>query len=358
MHRLVLAVTSTAALVLGAAGPATAVAPAVACGDTITGSVTLTSDLTCTDVGLVLAPGATVDLGGHSLRGPGTSAGIAFRTDPDLSSTGHVAVRNGTVRDWAHVLGDGDTGELHASLTDVTVQDADSAVTSMYADVSIVRSRLVRTGSFVWGGPVVVQDSTLVDSHLGVGPSLPDLAVSGSTFRRSAIDGSCTDGGRIRVGDSHFVGGRQAISSGWCGLDVTGSSFRGIGTAIVTSKDAALGSNPSTLTGNAFTGNGTALELGSQTTVRDSVFSRNAIGIHSETAEWGEFAVEDIVLDRNTFSRNGDGVVIDTLAHVGRNRATHNTGYGLFVPEAVDLGRNVAYGNGVDCVGVVCRPRS
>ena len=111
------------------------------------------------------------------------------------------------------------------------------------------------------------------------------------------------------------------------------------------------------LIGNRFTGYGTALELGHRALVRSSDFTRNGVAIHSETAYLGEVAVEDVILDGNTFTRNGDGVIIDTRTHVGDNTAIGNTGYGLFVPQAVDLGGNVAHRNGVDCVGVVCTRR-
>jgi hypothetical protein len=106
---------------------------------------------------------------------------------------------------------------------------------------------------------------------------------------------------------------------------------------------------------NTFRGNGVGLELNHRALVRSSYFSRNGVGIHSETAELGDVAVEDIVLDRNVFFRNGDGVIIDSLAHVGGNTALWNTRHGLYVPQAVDLGRNLARHNGVNCVGVTCR---
>lgn len=123
--------------------------------------------------------------------------------------------------------------------------------------------------------------------------------------------------------------------------------------------DSALGSLVmSQVIDNAFVGNGTALSLGSMTTIRGNEFTRNGVGVTSLTgSDEADVEVEDIVLDGNTFTRNGDGAVVDTLVHASDNTAVRNTGYGLYLPQAVDGGGNVAYRNGVDCVGVVCAGR-
>ncbi|MCV2395118.1 hypothetical protein OEB99_12445 [Actinotalea sp. M2MS4P-6] len=353
MRRGIIAALSTAAVILTGALPAAAAGAGVACGDTITGTVTLQANLTCTDVGLVLAAGATLDLGGHTLRGPGTG-GTALLTDEEMPSTSPVTVRNGTIKNWGSLFVDYEFRLLYAHISDVTVRSvAGDVLGGIGIGVTVERSTF-RDASpgFFWGGSLDISDSTFIDSRISGGPTIPDITVSGSSFTRSTIDGSCTDGGRITVSDSSFRQGSAGITAGWCRLSVTGSSFRDLGTAIQGDKNiVSLGTH--TLVGNTFVANGTALELGHRALVQDSEFVRNGVGIHSETSSLG-FPVEDIIVERNTFTRNGDGVIIDTLSHVGDNTATHNTGFGLYVPQAVDLGGNVASHNGVDCVGVVC----
>lgn len=361
MRRPILAALAAAALTLGAASPALAghggggQYGGVRCGDVISGTVTLTRDLRCDDVGLVLEPGATLDLGGHRLIGPGTGSGVALRVDPEAWET-PVAVRNGTVRDWQYAFG-AETGNLAASLADLRIRDVAWVFPESYLSVTIDRTTFDHAEpGFFWGGEFVLRDSRLRDSGvINGGPFGPGIVVERSTFVNSGIVGSCTDGGMISVSDSTFRDGTSALDSGWCGLELHRSTFRGFERALSTSMDTALGS-PGThqVVGNTFARNDVAYELAARAVVQGNTFTRNGIGIHSETQEWGNGGVEDVVLDANTFTRNGDGVVITTLVHASGNTAVRNTGYGLYLPAAVDLGGNVARRNGVDCVGVVC----
>jgi hypothetical protein len=82
-----------AAAVIATASASAAESDVIGCGTVITDSVTLTHDLAgCAGDGLVIsADNVTLDLGGHSLGGTGTGAGI-------LIEGSHVRVSNGTVR--------------------------------------------------------------------------------------------------------------------------------------------------------------------------------------------------------------------------------------------------------------------
>ncbi|WP_199422310.1 right-handed parallel beta-helix repeat-containing protein [Actinotalea solisilvae] len=352
---LLVAIASTA-IVLTTALPSSAASGDLACGDTVTGTVTLTRDLTCTDVGLRMTPGATLDLGGHTLRGPGSS-GVALPVDADMPLGSPVTVRNGTIRDWGWVFTTDDFNSLAVRIADASFTSVSGDVLgSMGLNATIDRS-IFRDAApgFFWGGSLTVRDSTFVDSWIEGGPSIPVITVTRSTFTRAGIGGSCTDGGQIAVSDSRFTSGHGGVLAGWCRLTITRSDFRDLETAVRAEKNSAIGSlGTHVLAENRFSRNGVALDLTHRAEVTDSEFTRNRVGIISETAWLEGAAVEDITLLRNTFSRNGDGVIIDTLAHVGDNTATRNTAYGLYVPRAVDLGGNVANRNGVDCVGVVC----
>jgi hypothetical protein len=81
--------------------PATALAdrpPSVTCGSVVTRDVRLTTDLDCAGPGLVIgADGVRIDLGGHTLTGPGEGSGI----DNNGRFDG-VTIRNGTIRGFLH----------------------------------------------------------------------------------------------------------------------------------------------------------------------------------------------------------------------------------------------------------------
>ena len=79
-------------------GTAAAAAPAVTCGSTVTTDVTLTADLHCpSGDGIILGSNVTLDLGGHSLVGGGSS-GVGVQTD--FLSEGGNTIRNGTIENW------------------------------------------------------------------------------------------------------------------------------------------------------------------------------------------------------------------------------------------------------------------
>src|SRR5690349_11685462 len=84
-------------LVLASAAPAAAAAAPVQCGAVLTASTTLRANLTCTGDGLVIgADGITLNLGGHTVRGSGTGAGIRIDTPRQ-----NITVKNGTVSGFA-----------------------------------------------------------------------------------------------------------------------------------------------------------------------------------------------------------------------------------------------------------------
>src|SRR5688572_471199 len=99
IHRAVASGFLSAALlvtvVLG--GGTAAAAPVVTCGSTVTTDVTLTADLHCpSGDGIILGSNVTLDLGGHSLVGAGSS-GVGVQTS--YLSQGNT-IRNGTIEDW------------------------------------------------------------------------------------------------------------------------------------------------------------------------------------------------------------------------------------------------------------------
>ena len=76
-------------------GPARAEAAEVECGQPVVGDVVLDHDLTCVGDGPKMTSDATLNLGGHAIRGSGTGIGIEMVAP--CGEAGQLVVRNGTV---------------------------------------------------------------------------------------------------------------------------------------------------------------------------------------------------------------------------------------------------------------------
>jgi parallel beta-helix repeat protein/YVTN family beta-propeller protein len=98
----VTATTAATPTAQAAASPTALPARELACGAEITESVTLANDLTCDPVGLVVAAGGVVlDLGGHTITGPGPGTRgwplPSFDVPGVLVLANDVTIRNGTI---------------------------------------------------------------------------------------------------------------------------------------------------------------------------------------------------------------------------------------------------------------------
>lgn len=324
------------------AGPAAA-APtkAVKCGDTVATTARLTRDLRCGSLGVTMMPGATLDLNHHRLIGAGRdSGGQAIALDFNEVYITPITVKNGSITGWHQVL-----------VTDVT---------NVHADVSDV--------TFSANGYVII------------GPSLM-LTVKHSRFLNNTHAASNWEGGLITVSNSAFVGNGLALDTSEGRIEASSTVFRNNVTAVTTS----LGE--SDLRGNTFTGNGTAyrsdmvtpffdgmyetlidnrfigndvaVNIGVGAYLKGNVFQRNTTALTSVSAG-SPCEVKILVMEQNTFTRNGSAVYTDAPASLKDTVAIRNRGYGIYAPRATDLGGNVAYGNGTQpqCTGVCSgRPR-
>ena len=363
-YRFATAAAVAAALTLAGAGVATAATPtAVAsCGTTLTGAGYLPHDLTCTgDVGVNLAGDATLDLRGHRLTGPGSS-GVGVQ----LSPTGRSTVVHGTIRGWSAAIAtdtDSETsfdatvtglrlvgnraglyaygfpGALHASRLAV-LNNTTSAVSADYgADITITESVLRNnpTGLAIWGA--VHADR---------------LVITGSQKAVSCYESAC------EVSHS-LISDSETGVYGWAARGTyEGNTFARNDVAWAT----GFSDRPSTthfeeeVRGNRFVGNDVAVRMDgiASTAFRRNTFTGNGIGITNAGPNSDSFVV---LMEQNTFKRNGDGIrLLDIFgtALLSGNRAVRNTGWGIYAPQATDLGDNTASGNGNEpqCVGVVC----
>lgn len=358
--RTVLSVTALAGAAVLAAAPASA-SPAggPACGDTLTVDTVLTADLTCTGPGLRLGPGVTLDLRGHTLRGPGTGVGV------EVASTGAAVVRGGTIAGW------------EAGVRTYGVEETDTGPLT----VDRVRLRDNRTGvdasgespSGRFAKPTTVRGSTFTGNGTGAEAAWSGrLVVERSTFADNR-DALWVDAGSGTVTDTRFVRNERAVLVAEGVAEVRRTTFLGNGTGVagfgaianaVVADSRFVGSQVAvdagtaaiTVTGTSFTLNRTAVTLGVYGgAVEDSTFHANGTGI---TVEEDQVPGPSRVVG-NVLRLNRDGIVLDPAdagVAVGGNDVRRSAGRGIHAPGVTDLGGNVARGNGTEpqCVGVVC----
>lgn len=347
----------TALLVLGllAAGTpsAHATSPRVRCGDVLTSDTLLTRTLRCTtSPGLTLAPGVTLDLGGHSLVGPGTGTGIV--TDPQAPTT----LRNGVVQGWqaGAVSDDEDTGtallvedvvlrENGVGLSssqgaDLDVRrsrfvDNENALSTFYANVTVTDSTFLRNSSAVSGnGIITVARSRFADNERTFSGSEARLQLTGSVVTGSAIAYDNYDGVGALLDDNTFAHNEVVIAS-----DFQLDADEILRNRFVDNDLAVRATTPKHLVGNTFVDNRVAVASDPDQITPSDPF---------------------VAMEGNTFRRNGDAVYLLHPASLKDTVAIANTGYGIYAPLATDLGGNVAYRNGIEpqCTGVVCATRS
>lgn len=186
----------TALLAFGASA---AFADHVSCGDTITQDTTLDSDLICAGDGLVIgADGVTLDLGGHTISGPGAgpSAGVRVQGDFILDDD-DMKIRRGTIRGF-------ETG-IEAAADGLAVRRLaiTNNVTGILIDISfdvVVRNNVIADNS---GSGLFVLDSGAV-------------RVTGNDALRNAGDG-IHFGGEV---SSSVAEGNVASGNGDDGIEV------------------------------------------------------------------------------------------------------------------------------------------
>lgn len=355
----VLAAATGLVLVIVPAGATMAFSPTggAACGAVVTSDLTLGRDLVCPDgAGLVVRGDVTIDLAGHAIVGPGATAtdGVAVSVD-DASE---VTVVGGTLTGWpVAVRARDEDRELRPTvrLRRVVLKDGARGVQAGWrSTVDVDRSRFegLRTAVFADNAAMTVTGSVFVDDE-------------------RAVEGS--QGALVRIERTRFEGGATAVSCSDARCELTGNTFRGATVAVSTwyghgaltrnvfvdNESAVYLSWESELTveANVFRGNGTGVVSGvlDASVVRRNDFTRNGTGIMTQVQDddIGTFTT----YEQNRVTRNGDGILASQPGvRLRGNTALRNDGWGINVVGAVDLGGNVARGNGREpqCVGVTC----
>lgn len=289
-----------AALVLAAPAAVPPTAPQPDCGDLVTRDVTLQHDLYC-ETGLELAPGVTLDLGGHLLRGPGDYVGTGV-TGP---RAGSATVRNGRVRGWGFGIAGVSGGSLRVE--DVSVS-ATFGIDQPGGLLTVERSRISGDETAVMcSGTCDVRSTVVEGNELGTGIDCSRggwCAISTSTilgFEIAAVDlasmtdsvvrdnasGATFSGYQVLVARNHVERNGGGVSVDSVGATVVDNVFRANGTGL----DVRTPSAPATdVVGNLFTQNTTGMTSRSRdVTLRRNVAVGNDVGIdapYATQADW------------------------------------------------------------------------
>ncbi|MGW6132021.1 right-handed parallel beta-helix repeat-containing protein [Cellulomonas sp. NPDC055163] len=343
---LVALVTATVVAAPAPAYPGGGSTPVTACGQTLTdGAHHLTGDLACDGVGFTVVGVVTLDLAGHTLDGGGSGTAFWLPLPWETEDRGTLTVTGGRVSGWSTGF-HADPSGLSWNLRLEACELADTDVVFTAND---------------WGGPLVVDGCSVHDNGAVFALGMTStVRVTDSVLERNAeVVGFLGDGTNVSIHRSTLVdNGRFAAVSAMASLFLSESTISGADLALEGAIWFGL-----VVVGNTFLGNGTAIDAGSgEGTFRENVFEDNGTAFTasgSAPEPWGGATL----LTDNRFERNGDAIVVTDGAQteLGGNVVLGNTGWGIYAPGAVDLGGNVAYGNGrsPQCTGVVCtRPRS
>lgn len=290
-----------AALVLAAPAAVPPTAPQPDCGDLVTRDVTLQRDLYC-EKGLELAPGVTLDLGGHLLRGPGDYAGTGV-TGPQA---GGATVRNGEVRAWGFGIAGVRGGSLRVE--DVSVSATFGVDQTGGGVLTVEGSRISGDHrALTCSGTCDVRSTVVEGNEIGTGIDCSRggwCAVSTSTIRgfeiaavnlasmtdsvvRDNASGATFSGYRVLVARNHVERNGGGVRVDSAGATVVDNVFR----ANETGLDVQTPSAPATdVVGNLFTQNATGMTSRSRdVTLRRNVAVGNDVGIdapYATQADW------------------------------------------------------------------------
>lgn len=362
---LAIAITLTAVTVSPASAvtvnPASAATP-VQCGSTITTNTVLTADLRCSGDGpaLTVVGGAVLDLGRHTVSSPGrsaddsTSVGVGIQ---GVESGAEATVRNGTITGFAKGIDAEDsTGTANGTVQNVLLTRNGTGIFGVFAKFTVTATRFVGNddGLLALFTFATISGSKFVDNaSTGVTLSASGgLTVAKSLFHHNGVAVTCSEVG-MTVSGTTFTANTTAISAYFCeGATVSSSNFVGNTTGYY----STFGPNDARdeLLGNRFAANTTAVDAGVSTYLARNTFVGNKTALRSVPQY--DFIVDTITMEKNHFTLNTDAVYITGPASIRGTVAIKNSGYGIYAPNATDLGGNIAHLNGItpQCTGVVC----
>jgi parallel beta-helix repeat protein len=361
--------------------PAYAVVPP--CDSPINVDTVLTADLTCPGDGLIItASGITLDLGGHTITGPGPDvrpsptqiyAGVRV-----LSGRSNVTVKNGTIQRFTV----GITTQQNANANELTglrlFNNGQGVLTQISqgnvppgSDNNYIHDNTVQasTGTAVGlnGTGNRFESNTVADNRFGV-----VVPGSNTSVRNNRLANNDSTGVNLN-GNNNVVVGNSIDQNTGNAVNIGGPSTTAVlqGNRIE-SNQIALNGDPGSSFGaiNVFSSNG-AVVSGNQvvgisraigasvapnsvgTTISGNLFNRFVDGIFVNNG-----ATNTRIIGNQAHQNTDDGIdVRSTSTTITANTTNFNGDWGIVAPPGVtDGGGNHAFGNGHagQCTGVVC----
>lgn len=363
-----LAAAGGLAIALVPAAPGLAAPAPIPCGTVLTASVTLQADMLCTGDALVAgADGITVDLGGHTVQGTGTGAGVR------IDGVESVNVRNGKIAGFAQDVAVFDG--RGAALAGLTLEGGIAARVQFSSDVRLVSSTLTDarvsaessprmtiarvSGSnarlnFVDSFDSSVTRSQLTDGLIGVTQS-NRVSIVDNRLLRASVDLLASSDTLVERNSIYSVaGGGVNIGSTVDGSRIVGNTFSRNQVGVLARVQLVGELDGTVITGNTFVGNGAAGALvdvtgvlGAPTvTIERNLFFRNGFDNGGRTDRQGRPVADGLHISVPA----GSGIV------VANNETRGNARYGIFAdPGTVaDGGGNTSTGDPLGCLGVAC----
>jgi parallel beta-helix repeat protein len=318
----------------------------VACGDTVTGKVTLTGDLVCPDVGLVIGADKTkLDLGGFTVRGNPGTVGI----DNGGGFDG-VTIENGRIEEFEEGVSIGGDAQKNAVRDLVVFASTADGIDLNDSDLTQITGVLV-TGN----GAAGIQIGTgatgnLVDKSFALGNVAAGIQIEGdgNTVRSSEAtanaegilvlgSGNTISGSRLYInnaegvrveGDDNQVTKSYATGNLLEGIEVTGgarakldknesSGNREVGVLVASDSDGAS-VRKNTVAGNTQSGIVVTGDCDDALVERNRASGNLLTGIETQNAS--------TTLRKNTADANlGRGITAPVgVVDGGGNKASHN----------------------------------
>ncbi len=322
------------------------------CGTTITQSVVLQADETCAAGGVTVgADRLTIDLGGHTLSGPGVFGPVGI----DVGAFSGVTIKNGTVGQFDNGVVTAPAGAPHLKLSGVTwIDNVENGAVVGTTDVSIDRCAFLNNavvglrlaaqsgkvtnsvaagngviGLLILSGKVTIAKVTSADNGRGINTVFPAVArIQGGRFLHNSDWG-------VRLESASTLSGSTVIGSGMDGV-------------IVTSAGAEIAGN--LIAGNA--GSGVNVSGATETTVmKNRIVGNHADGVHVDAV-----SVDTLVEGNTAVGNGGEGYSIASASTtLTKNVANANSDTGVSAGSVIDGGGNTARANGAGgCSGVAC----
>jgi Right handed beta helix region len=190
--------------------------PAVTCGSVVTSDVRLTGDLSCAGPGLVIgAAGVRIDLGGHTLSGPGDGVGI----DGNGGFDG-LTIRNGTITGFLHGI---DLVETDRGRIAQVVVTGNGRGINISRSIGMEVDRVVVDDNRFDGLSVAFSEQTTVRrsafTRNGVS-GVNELASSDSTYDRDVAVDNELHGITVSQSDGLAITRTEASGNGGDGIDL------------------------------------------------------------------------------------------------------------------------------------------